>query len=43
MDIMGHSSLSTTQIYTHIQKPHLRETIDNHFPMMEKNIYANSG
>lgn len=32
MDILGHSSLSTTQIYTHIQKEHLRQTVIKHFP-----------
>ena len=34
MDIMGHSSLSTTQIYTHIQKKHLQNTVINYFPPM---------
>jgi len=34
MDFLGHSSLSTTQIYTHIQNNQLKETVHNHFPIM---------
>ena len=32
-ELLGHSSLITTQIYTHIQKPHLKETIENYHPL----------
>ncbi len=33
-DFLGHESLITTQIYTHIQKSHLKDTVNNHFPKM---------
>ncbi len=32
-ELLGHSSLITTQIYTHIQKPHLKETIEKYHPL----------
>jgi len=32
-ELLGHSSLLTTQIYTHIQKPHLRDTINRYHPL----------
>jgi len=32
-ELLGHSSLLTTQIYTHIQKPHLKETINKYHPL----------
>ena len=32
-ELLGHSSLETTQIYTHIEQKHLRETILNHHPI----------
>lgn len=34
MDFMGHSSLSTTQIYTHIKKNKLKFTVENCFPKL---------
>ncbi len=34
-ELLGHSSLLTTQIYTHIQKPHLKETINRHHPLAQ--------
>jgi len=30
--ILGHADISTTQIYTHVMKDHLRKTIDQHHP-----------
>ena len=35
MDIMGHSNLSTTQMYTHIQKENLEKTVLKYFPPMQ--------
>ncbi len=32
-ELLGHSSLLSTQIYTHIQKQHLKETLDVYHPM----------
>ncbi len=34
-ELLGHSSLLTTQIYTHIQKPHLKDTINRHHPLAQ--------
>jgi len=35
-ELLGHSSLITTQIYTHIQKPHLKKTINRYHPLSKK-------
>ncbi len=32
-ELLGHSSLLTTQIYTHIQKSHLEKTINSYHPL----------
>jgi len=32
-DLLGHSSLETTQIYTHIEQKHLAQTINNYHPL----------
>lgn len=32
-ELLGHASLLTTQIYTHVQKHDLQETVRNHHPM----------
>ena len=32
-ELLGHSSLLTTQIYTHIQKQHLQETVEVYHPI----------
>lgn len=34
--LLGHSDLSTTQIYTHLSKSNLRETLDNFHPRLSK-------
>ncbi len=39
-ELLGHSSVETTQIYTHIQQKHLRDTIDSYHPL---NIKDNDG
>ncbi len=41
-ELLGHSSLVTTQIYTHIQKPHLKETIKKYHPLSKKQHIPNS-
>lgn len=37
-ELLGHASLLTTQIYTHIQKQHLKETVEVYHPMLRSNI-----
>jgi integrase/recombinase XerD len=32
-ELLGHSSLETTQIYTHIQKQNLQETMHRYHPL----------
>jgi integrase/recombinase XerD len=35
-ELLGHSSLITTQIYTHIERKELRETVHRYHPLKEK-------
>jgi len=35
-ELLGHSSLLTTQIYTHIQKQNLKDTVDVYHPMTKE-------
>jgi len=37
-ELLGHASLLTTQIYTHIQKQDLKDTVDVCHPMAKENI-----
>lgn len=37
-ELLGHASLLTTQIYTHIQKQHLKETLEVCHPMAKEHI-----
>jgi integrase/recombinase XerD len=37
-ELLGHSSLLTTQIYTHIQKQSLKDTVDVYHPMKDEVI-----
>jgi len=32
-ELLGHASLLTTQIYTHIQKQNLKATVQQHHPL----------
>ena len=37
-ELLGHSSLLTTQIYTHIQKPHLKDTVKKYHPLSKADL-----
>jgi len=37
-ELLGHSNLVTTQIYTHIQRPQLADTVNKYHPMTEEAI-----
>ena len=37
-ELLGHSSLITTQIYTHIQKQHLKESVEVYHPMSNSKL-----
>ncbi len=37
-ELLGHSDISTTQIYTHLQTSHLKKTLQNFHPLANKDI-----
>jgi integrase/recombinase XerD len=37
-ELLGHSSLVTTQIYTHIKKSHLKDTINSYHPLSKNDF-----
>ncbi|NOQ31443.1 MAG: tyrosine-type recombinase/integrase [Helicobacteraceae bacterium] len=37
-ELLGHASLLTTQVYTHLQKQNLQETVVNYHPMSKEKI-----
>ncbi|MEG2370900.1 MAG: tyrosine-type recombinase/integrase, partial [Alistipes sp.] len=32
-ELLGHESILTTEIYTHLNNEHLRETVEKHLPI----------
>lgn len=41
-DLLGHASMLTTQIYTHIEKAVLRDTVLRHHPLLKEHVFENS-
>ncbi len=35
-ELLGHESILTTEIYTHLDRAHLRKTLEEHLPLMNK-------
>lgn len=35
-ELLGHADISTTQIYTHVQAPHLKNTLQKHHPLAKQ-------
>jgi integrase/recombinase XerD len=36
--MLGHADIATTQIYTHLAKEHLKETVERHHPLAKRRI-----
>jgi integrase/recombinase XerD len=40
-EMLGHESITTTEIYTHINREYLRDTLDRFHPAFKKNNLKN--
>lgn len=42
-ELLGHADIGTTQIYTHLQTTHLKESLDKHHPLSKNMVRSHKG